>query len=99
MSQYSYVETDQPEQMERVLADSIGVRGIVKKTRYLYIYKQTRIHFDKVEKLGVFMEFEVVLQPNESIELGTRIAEELMKVFGIKDEDLMEGAYMDELLK
>lgn len=99
LSQYSYVETDQPELMEQVLADSIGVRGIVQKTRYLYLYKQTRIHFDKVDKLGVFMEFEVVLQPDESIELGTGIAEELMKVFGIKDEDLMDGAYMDELLK
>lgn len=85
--------------MEQVLSNSIGVKGVVEKTRYLYMYKQTRIHFDIVDKLGLFMEFEVILQPNECIESGTRIAKELMTVFGIKENDLMEGAYMDELLK
>lgn len=92
-------ETDQPDKLEQILSASIGVKGLVKKTRYLFMHKQTRIHFDIVEKLGYFMEFEVVLQPNESVESGSSIAENLMKVFNIKENDLIEGAYMDELLK
>lgn len=99
MSQFNVLETENPKLLEQILDESIGIKGRVKKIRYLFMYKQTRIHLDKVENLGNFMEFEVALQPDETIEYGTEIAQFLIKEFGIKDEDLMTGAYLDELLK
>ena len=37
----------------------MGIKGDVKKTRFLYMVGQTRVHVDEVEGLGNFMELEV----------------------------------------
>lgn len=71
----------------------------MKKNRWLFLYEQTRIHLDKVENLGNFLEFEVCLKPEQSIDDGTNIANKMMELFEIKQENLMSGAYLDELLK
>lgn len=44
--------------MKLLLSHSLGVKGTVKKTRTLYMVGQTRVHVDKVEGLGDFMELE-----------------------------------------
>lgn len=81
-----------------MLTDSMGVKGCrVKKTRFLFIFNQTRIHLDKVENLGNFLEFEVCLKPEQTLKEGQEIAENLMKTFQLRNEDLMSGAYLDEL--
>lgn len=99
LSQFDVLETTEPEKLDRMLRTSLGVVGEVKKDRLLFWYEQTRIHLDKVENLGTFMEFEVCLKPEQTTDDGTKIANELIKVFGIKDDELMTGAYMDELLQ
>jgi predicted adenylyl cyclase CyaB len=75
------------------------VRGVVRKTRYLYLAGQTRIHLDDVEGLGHFMELEVVLRADQSDAEGQAIAEDLMVRLGVRKDDLLEGAYMDLLEK
>lgn len=45
--------------MTDILTQSIGVLGVVKKTRLLYMVGQTRIHIDEVDGLGNFVELEV----------------------------------------
>lgn len=39
-----------------------GEKCVVKKERNLWIYKHTRIHLDKVNKLGKFLELETVVK-------------------------------------
>lgn len=53
------LNSDIVESMTDILSQSIGVLGIVKKTRLLYMVGQTRIHIDKVDGLGNFIELEV----------------------------------------
>lgn len=96
-SDYHISHTSDPENLQRVLALAYGVRGIVRKTRYLYLVGQTRVHLDDVEGLGHFMELEVVLQDGQSDAEGQRIARDLMARLGIEDHDLVEGAYLDLL--
>ena len=45
--------------LQKLLGLSLGVRGVVKKTRHLYMVGQTRVHIDQVNNLGDFMELEV----------------------------------------
>ncbi|XP_055585810.1 uncharacterized protein LOC129738603 isoform X2 [Uranotaenia lowii] len=99
LSTYHKIDLDEPKLMETILAESVGIKGEVKKHRHLFLYNQTRVHLDDVEGLGYFLEFEVVLRPDQTIEEGTNIANEMMKLFEIKDDDLIVGAYMDKLLK
>lgn len=45
------------------------------------------------------MELEVVLKPDQSVEEGEAIAKDLQNKLGVKNEDLIKGAYMDLLEK
>ncbi len=94
-SDYQIYATSDPELLKSIHALALGVRGVVRKTRYLYLVGQTRIHLDDVEGLGHFMELEVVMQPGQSDAEGQAIAEDLMKKLGIDSADLLDGAYMD----
>jgi len=96
-SDYHLAETNDPENLKQTLSLAYGIRGVVKKTRYLYMVGQTRIHLDEVEGLGHFMELEVVMREDQSDAEGQTIAEELMRRLGIREEALIEGAYMDLL--
>ena len=96
-SDYHIFETVDPENLKRVLELTYGIRGVVKKTRYLYIVGQTRVHLDDVEGLGQFIELEVVMQAGQSDAEGQAIAEGLMTSLGVERSDLLEGAYLDLL--
>jgi len=96
-SDYHLAKTEDPESLKNVLTLALGIRGVVRKTRYLYMVEQTRIHLDEVEGLGHFMELEVVMQEGQSDAEGQSIAENLMRRLGIREEALIDRAYMDLL--
>lgn len=96
-SDYFLAKTDEPENLKTTLSLALGVRGAVRKTRYLYMVGQTRIHLDEVEGLGHFMELEVVMREGQNDAEGQAIAEDLMRKLGVRKEALIEGAYMDLL--
>jgi len=98
-SDYHIAYTPEPDNLKRVLELSYGIRGSVKKTRYLYLVGQTRVHLDDVDELGHFMELEVVMREEQSDAEGQEIAEGLMASLGVERSDLLEGAYMDMLEK
>ena len=94
-SDYHIYYTSDPQNLKRVLELAYGMRGVVRKTRYLYLVGQTRVHLDEVEGLGQFMELEVVMQAGQSDAQGQEIAEALMASLGVERGDLLDGAYMD----
>lgn len=98
LSEFNILETDDPKMLHKILEQSVGVLGEVKKERWLFLYEQTRIHLDKVDGLGTFLEFEVCLRPSQTIDDGKIIADKLTELFHIRSNDLMAGAYLDELL-
>jgi predicted adenylyl cyclase CyaB len=98
-SDYHIAHTSDPENLKRVLELACGIRGVVKKTRHLYLVGQTRLHLDDVEGLGQFMELEVVMREGQSDAEGQAIAEGLMASLEVERGDLLEGAYMDLLEK
>jgi predicted adenylyl cyclase CyaB len=97
LSNYLIYDTADPAGLREVIGQAAGVRGTVRKRRWLYWFGRTRIHLDLVESLGAFMELEVVLQPDESRGEGMGAAAELMDLLAIDPDDLIEGAYIDLL--
>jgi predicted adenylyl cyclase CyaB len=96
-SNYDFYETDNPESLKAALASALGIRGVVRKERHLYLVGQTRVHLDTVSGLGSFVELEVVLRPDQSDMEGQAVARDLMARLDIKDDDLIEVAYIDML--
>jgi predicted adenylyl cyclase CyaB len=96
-SDYYVSETHDSEHLKSVLSSALGVRGTVRKVRYLYMIGQTRVHLDEVQELGNFLELEVVLGPGETEEQGQAIAQNLITALGVKTDDLLENAYIDLL--
>lgn len=94
-SDYYIFETTDPENLKHTLSLALGIRGVVSKTRYLYMIGQTRVHLDDVHGLGQFMELEVVMRPDQSDAEGQAIAQDLMQKLGVQHGDLLEGAYLD----
>ncbi len=94
-SEYYIFNTADPAELKAILGKAYGVRGVVIKTRHLYLVGQTRIHLDLVEGLGAFMELEVVLHLGQADSEGQAVAEQLMNALGVKPGDLIDGAYLD----
>ena len=98
LSSYLLTKTQTPDSLKETLASALGILGVIRKTRWLYMAGQTRIHLDSVEQLGWFVELEVMLSAGQTVEEGTSIAYELMKKLEIPQENLVECAYIDLLL-
>ena len=96
-SVYSIAPVTEPDKIREVLSRAYGQTGRVIKHRTLYLIGRTRVHLDKVEGLGDFLELEVVLAENEASEDGVSGANELLGKLGIPPENLIEGAYVDLL--
>ena len=91
------VPVPDPVLLREALARGCGLRGRVRKRRWLLRAGATRIHLDRVEGLGDFMELEVVLTAEESDSTGVRIAEGLMQALGLEHAEPLAGAYLDLL--
>jgi len=94
---YLRLPTREPDALRRVLELAYGIAGRVVKQRTLYLAGRTRVHLDRVEQLGEFLELEVVLLDGESAEVGVIEARALMERLGIGQGQLVEGAYVDLL--
>jgi predicted adenylyl cyclase CyaB len=94
---YVISPTASPGTLREALTFAYGQSGRVRKHRTLFMAGRTRIHLDRVEGLGDFLELEVVLSADESSEAGVKIAHELLATLGISPQQLIDGAYIDLL--
>ncbi|MFH0992104.1 MAG: class IV adenylate cyclase [bacterium] len=95
-SNYDVEPVAQVVKLKRMLIGAFGVKIVVLKKRELYLFENARIHLDKVQDLGNFIEFEVMNQR------GEKQTEQLMKFlrtqFGISEKDIICSSYSDLLL-
>lgn len=81
--------------LKPLLTDSLGVYAVVTKTRSLWFWQNVRIHLDRVEGLGNFIEFEAVLSKDFDDADGMNKLAFLRKTFGIEDRDLCDVSYAE----
>ena len=96
-SNYQRISLSDPEAIRVALTEAIGVQGVVRKSRTLFLQGQSRLHFDQVENLGEFIEIEVVLVAGQKQAEGEASAHELMKKMQIAPEQLISSSYIDLL--
>ena len=91
------VPVPEPDALAEALTRACGLLGRVRKRRWLLLAGATRIHLDRVEGLGDFMELEVVLRDGQSDAEGAAVAEALMADLGLAEAPRLAGAYLDLL--
>jgi predicted adenylyl cyclase CyaB len=96
-SRYVVYPSNDPDGLQNALTLALGVRGVVRKHRTLYLIGPTRVHLDHVEGLGDFVELEVVLSEGQNAGDGFATAQRLMTELGIAESQLVDRAYIDLL--
>lgn len=93
-SDYVVIPVPEPERTRELLAALLGVRRVVRKRREIGLFENVRIHLDRVEGLGDFLELEAVWDGD-----GAGEAEQARKVaflrerLAIRDTDLVAASY------
>ena len=93
-SDYVVIPLPDPERTKQLLAELLGIHRIVRKAREVGLFENVRIHLDRVEGLGDFVELEAVWDGD-----GAGEAEQARKVtflrerLAIRDEDLVAASY------
>jgi predicted adenylyl cyclase CyaB len=94
---YVRVPVPAPQALRELLQLAQGQTGRVRKRRTLFLVGRTRIHLDAVAGLGEFLELEVVLRDGESADAGVVEARRIMAQLGVEAQQLVQGAYVDQL--
>jgi adenylate cyclase, class 2 len=96
-SEYHLIPVAEPDQLKAGLAGALGVRVVVVKRRELLLWRNVRIHLDRVEGLGGFVEFEAVLSDGDGTDEASahdRVAT-LADALHLREEDRVAKSYAD----
>ena len=93
-SDYALIPVPDPELAKSLLSKTLGVHCVVRKEREIFLRDNIRIHLDRVESLGDFIELEAVFDGDEGAEPAEyERVRALMTVLGIREEDLIRESY------
>jgi adenylate cyclase, class 2 len=98
-SRYRIVEIEDSPGLKEALASALGITAVVNKERRLFLYESVRIHLDRVDGLGHFIELEGVAAPGElDLSRLEHLLTELRGSLGIDETDLIGESYCDLIL-
>jgi len=97
-SQFFLQEIPHPQPVKELLSAALGVRAVVKKTREIYLIHNVRVHLDRVDQLGCFLEFEAVMEPGQNLQEGHDQLAQLQEVFHITPQQTIAGSYGEMVL-
>lgn len=95
-SSYDVVPVKDGETWKRLLGRVLNVDRVVEKQRTLWVYEHTRIHLDRVEGLGDYLELETVIldiDPDEAKEESGRV----IYALALEPEEFISVPYRDLL--
>lgn len=96
ISKYLLSDTKNPFELDKILRRFLKVQLVVTKKREIFTAKNLRIHLDRIQGCGIFMEFEIIYN---SLDEAKILMKELMKHFNIKRTDFIKDSYSDLILK
>lgn len=97
-SAYWLTRVEQPEELLAGLDATLGTLVTVDKTRHVFIWGATRIHLDRVVRLGSFVELETVLGGQSEADASAEHAW-LKQALGLDEAPIERLSYSDLLLR
>jgi predicted adenylyl cyclase CyaB len=98
LSSFLRIPTNSPNAVCEALNSAVGQLGKTIKQRLLFMYGRTRIHLDRVQDLGDFLELEVMLTEGETEEDGRAEANVVATKLGIASEEKVDCSYIDLII-
>jgi homotetrameric cytidine deaminase len=95
-SSYRLVPVEDPGELRAALDAALGTLVVVSKERHLLLWEGVRIHLDRVEGLGSFVELEGVAAPDSDLAAERERVERLREALAIGE--LVPDSYSDRLL-
>ena len=93
-SDYVVIPVPEPALTKALLSELLGIHRVVKKRREIALYQNVRIHLDRVEGLGDFVELEAVWDGDAAGEAEQREKVAFLRErLGIRDADLIAASY------
>lgn len=98
-SHFKLVKVEDATGLKAALTASIGIKVVVRKKREIWYIGNVKFHLDEVPGLGSFVEIEAgnILADLDREQLQDQ-CDFYMKVFNIRNEDLVEVSYSDMLV-
>jgi adenylate cyclase class IV len=96
-SDYSLVEVAAADALHDLLAGALGVAVEVTKLRTIYLVQKVRIHLDEVANLGMFLEFEAIVDGDCDDSAAASKIRNLRAAFDITDAEICSLSYADLL--
>jgi predicted adenylyl cyclase CyaB len=86
--------------LRSLLEKALGIKVVVEKQREIYFIENVKFHIDIVQKLGNFIEIEAIDEGNRwGMEKIQSQCQFYLQAFGIREDDLLQDSYSDQLLK
>jgi adenylate cyclase class 2 len=86
--------------LKQVLTAALGIKVVVEKRRRIWFVNNVKIHFDRIEGLGEFVEVEAINMSGEaSTEDLKKQCRQFAEMFQIEEEDYIAHSYSDLILR
>lgn len=95
-SRYRLTRVEDPDELRDSLDAALGTLVVVDKERHLLLWEGVRIHLDRVQGLGAFVELEGVAPPGSDLGPEREKVARLQGELGI--QEILTGSYADRLL-
>lgn len=93
-SDYRVIPVPDAEGTRRLLGELLGIHRVVNKQREIFLVENVRVHLDRVEGLGSFLELEAVFDGSTAAEPAEHAkVRRLLAALGVRDEDLVANSY------
>jgi len=90
------IKAAQLENFKSIFNFALGEKTVVKKERELWLYKNTRVHLDKVSGLGSFLELETVAKKIDTAQ-AKKECQEVVKLLNLTKYRKLDKSYSDML--
>ena len=97
-SRYRLVPVDDPAALCAALESSLGTLAVVEKERHLLLWQSVRIHLDRVEGLGNFVELEGVATQDSDLADELDRVTRLTEALEIAPERILRNSYSDQVV-
>ena len=98
ISEVEIAEVQDAREVSAMLRGRFGVSVEIEKTRKVFIWRETRIHLDQVDRLGMFVELVTEVDSGDEARAAIELREALVRL-GMEHMPLEDRGYAEQMLE